>query len=123
MQLEQAAEALAFCALVLLAVTHAEHTGALETRVHTLFTVPAFLVGLCSSSRSGSPASPALGAQDLGGAGAQQLADAAEHADVHASLWAALERGKPRGPRLPHHLLLLAPGLRGRHLRPLQPPA
>lgn len=45
-KLEQAAEALAFRALVLLVVTHAGHKGALETRVHTLFTVPAFPVGL-----------------------------------------------------------------------------
>uniref|UniRef100_A0A8C3X5W9 Transmembrane epididymal protein 1 n=1 Tax=Catagonus wagneri TaxID=51154 RepID=A0A8C3X5W9_9CETA len=46
MKLERAAEALAFCVLVLLMAVHVEDKGTLEIRVHILFMVPAFLVGL-----------------------------------------------------------------------------
>lgn len=60
MKLEQAAEALAFRALVLLVVTHAEHKGALETRVHALFTVPAFPVGLALAIEIWVPGQPQL---------------------------------------------------------------
>ncbi|XP_057595471.1 transmembrane epididymal protein 1A-like [Hippopotamus amphibius kiboko] len=46
LKLERAAEALAFCVLVLLMVAHIENKGTLEIRGHVLLVVPAFLVGL-----------------------------------------------------------------------------
>ncbi|XP_010854009.1 PREDICTED: transmembrane epididymal protein 1-like [Bison bison bison] len=46
MKLERAAEALAFCVLVLLLINHIENKSTLESRVHALFMLPVFLVGL-----------------------------------------------------------------------------
>lgn len=45
-KVERAAEALAFCVLVLLMACHLENRGTLEVRLHLLFVVPTFLVTL-----------------------------------------------------------------------------
>ncbi|XP_004424865.1 PREDICTED: transmembrane epididymal protein 1A-like [Ceratotherium simum simum] len=60
MKLERAAEALAFCVLALLMASHIENKGTLEIRVHLLFIVPTFLVGLVLTIEVWVPDQPPL---------------------------------------------------------------
>ncbi|XP_019523652.1 PREDICTED: transmembrane epididymal protein 1-like [Hipposideros armiger] len=59
-KLERAAEALAFCVLALLMAAHIENKSALEIRVHILFIVPTFLVGLVLTIEVWVPDQPQL---------------------------------------------------------------
>ncbi|XP_039097631.1 transmembrane epididymal protein 1A-like [Hyaena hyaena] len=59
-KVERAAEALAFCALVLLMACHQENKGILEARMHLLFVVPAFLVTLVLITEVWVPDQPTL---------------------------------------------------------------
>ncbi|GAB5576603.1 transmembrane epididymal protein 1 [Prionailurus iriomotensis] len=59
-KLERAAEALAFCVLVLLMVCHLENKGTLEVRMHLLFVAPTFLVTLVITIEVWVPDQPTL---------------------------------------------------------------
>ncbi|XP_012888487.1 PREDICTED: transmembrane epididymal protein 1A-like [Dipodomys ordii] len=59
-KLERAAEALAFYVVVLLMYTHIENKSVLEIRVHVLFMIPTFLVGLASSIEVWVPHDPMI---------------------------------------------------------------
>lgn len=60
MKLERAAEALAFCVLALMMMVHVENKNALEVRVHVLFIVPTFLIGLVLAVEIWVPNQPQL---------------------------------------------------------------
>ncbi|XP_047731974.1 transmembrane epididymal protein 1A-like [Prionailurus viverrinus] len=59
-KLERAAEALAFCVLVLLMACHLENKGTLEVRMHLLFVAPTFLVTLVITIEVWVPDQPTL---------------------------------------------------------------
>ncbi|XP_019318927.1 transmembrane epididymal protein 1A-like [Panthera pardus] len=59
-KLERAAEALAFCVLVLLMACHLENKGTLEVRTHLLFVAPTFLVTLVLTMEVWVPDQPTL---------------------------------------------------------------
>ncbi|XP_025769970.1 transmembrane epididymal protein 1A-like [Puma concolor] len=59
-KLERAAEALAFCVLVLLMAFHLENKGTLEVRTHLLFVAPTFLLTLVLTMEVWVPDQPTL---------------------------------------------------------------